>query len=88
LSCHLSLADKAKGKRFSTRYINDFNATSSFEPIYDYDNTRTEIDKVPFQQEAATKNNDENLEIIYPNPDDIRSRMSHHEESVIKICKL
>jgi hypothetical protein len=45
-----------------------------------------EIDKVPFHQEPATKNNDENLEIIYPNPDDLRSRL-HHEESVIKICK-
>lgn len=70
---------------YASRYINDFNATSPLEPIYDYDNTRTEIDKVPFH-ESPTKNNDENLEIIYPNPDDIR-RM-HHEESVIKICML
>lgn len=71
---------------FSTRYINDFNASSSFDRNYD-DNIQRQVEKFPYQQEkAATKNDDENLEIIYPNPDDLRSRM-HHEESVIKICK-
>ena len=78
-----SSANKTKG--FSSRYINDFNASSSFEPFYDYDNTKTEVDKVSLQQDLTK--NEENLDVLYPNPEDIKSRMEHHEESVIKICK-
>lgn len=83
-------ANKTKG--YSTRYINDFNGSSSFEPIYDYDNTKTEIEKVPIQQDA-TKNDE-----IYPDPEDFHKKLlnksrlgnqNHGEDaSVIKICKL
>jgi hypothetical protein len=87
-----SLANKTRG--YSSRYINDFNSTSAFEPIYDYDNTKTEIDKVPLKQ-TPTKA-DDNLEIIYPDPDEFhrkllnKSRMEnrHHDDTVIKICEL
>lgn len=87
-----SAPNKTKG--YSSRYINDFNATSSFEPIYDYDNTKTEIEKVSLRQ-SATKS-DDNLEIIYPDPEDFHRKMlnktrmenRHHEDTVIKICKL
>lgn len=83
-------ANKTKG--YSTRYINDFNGSSPFEPIYDYDNTKTEIDKVPINQ-PDTKNDE-----IYPDPEDFHKKMlnksrmgnqNHGEDaSVIKICKL
>lgn len=80
-------------KGFSGRYINDFNATSSFEPLYDYDNTKTEVDKIPLQQEATKS--DDNLE-IYPDPEEFHRKMlnktrmenQHHDDTVIKICKL
>lgn len=89
-SSDFSSADKIKG--LSSRYINDFNATSPFEPIYDYDNTKTEIDKVPFHQDATK--NDDSLDIIYPDPMEIHRKMlnksrmeNHHDDTVIKICK-
>lgn len=82
-----------KAKSYSSRYINDFNATSPFEPIYDYDNTKTEIDKIPLQQESTKS--DDNMEIIYPDPEDFHRKMmnksrmeNHHEDTVIKICEL
>lgn len=86
-----STANKTKG--FSSRYINDFNATSPLEPIYDYDNTKTEIDKVPFQQDATK--DDDSMDIIYPDPMEIHRKMlnktrmgnQHHDDTVIKICK-
>lgn len=89
----IPLANKTKG--FSSRYINDFNQTSSFEPIYDYDNAKTEIDKLALLKESTK--NDDNLEIIYPDPEDFhmkmlnKSRMEnqlHHDDTVIKICEL
>lgn len=85
----------ARTKGYSSRYINDFNITSPFEPIYDYDNTKTEIDKVPIRPQDATKN-DDNLE-IYPDPEEFHRKMlnksridsqNHHDDTVIKICKL
>lgn len=89
----LILVSNYKAKGYSSRYINDFNA-SSFEPIYDYDNTKTEIDKVPLRQDVTK--GDDNLEIIYPDPEDFHRRMlnksrmenRHHDDTVIKICKL
>lgn len=86
----ISAANQSNG--FSSRYINDFNSTS-FEPIYDYDNTKTDIEKFPLQ--SSTKNS-ENSEIIYPDPEDFhrkmlnKSRMGnrHHDDTVIKICEL
>ncbi|CRK92969.1 CLUMA_CG006584, isoform A, partial [Clunio marinus] len=82
-------ANKTKG--YSSRYINDFNASQSFEPIYDYDNTRTEVEKVSYRQDASRI--DDNLDLIYPDPEDFHRRMlnktrmvnQHNDDTVIKI---
>lgn len=94
INIHFSTSAANETKGYSSRYINDFNSTS-FEPIYDYDNTKTEIDKVPLRQ--STTKNDENMEIIYPDPDpeDFHRKMMnktrmgnrHHDDTVIKICE-
>lgn len=95
LKVHKNFCFSARTKSYSSRYINDFNITSPFEPIYDYDNTKTEIEKVPLRAQDATKN-DDNLE-IYPDPEEFHRKMlnksridsqNHHDDTVIKICKL
>lgn len=78
----------------SSRYINDFeNNSTSFEPVYDYDATKTVIDdkiKTPIQNVQK----DESEPEIYPDPEDFHKKLlnksrinNRHDENVIKICE-
>lgn len=79
----------ANFKKYSNRYINDYNITSPFELNYDYDNTKISSDNLPYHKQQASTKIDENFDVLYPDPEDIKTRMTeHHEETVVKICKL
>jgi hypothetical protein len=83
------LATKSKG--YSSKYINDFNKSTS--PDFDYDLTKNVLsDEIKTPDE--TKQQDDNLE-IYPDPEIFHRRLlnktrfgDRHDESIIKICKL
>lgn len=81
----------ANYKKYSNRYINDYNITSPIESNYDYaDNTKLSSDNLPYHKQQASTKIDENFDVLYPDPEDIiKSRMTeHHDDTVVKICKL
>lgn len=77
----------ANFKKYSNRYINDYNISSSnieSTSYNDYDNTKILDDSSSYHKSK----DDENFEFLYPDPEEIKNRMTeHHEDSVIKICE-
>lgn len=74
---------QAASKNYFNRYINDFNITAPIESNYEYDNTKVSVDSLPYHKQQA-----DSFDVLYPDPEDVRTRMNeHHEDSVVKICE-